>query len=432
MTWTVWAALAVTACAIVALVKRAETRMVLIVAGFAMAILSLNPMEAFRQFDKSMTNAGLIISICSAMGFAAVVSLTKCDIHLVALLTKPLKKMGLMLLPLCMLVTGFVAIAIPSTAGCVAAVGPTLIPLMIRAGFRPAAAAAAVVASITPAMFNPGVAHNVMVSKIAEIEVMDFVLRYSNFTIMCVISVIVIVTALAFFYRDFGGKYETNETKAASGNTTGNGAKTAEPDLPAKPNTLYAIAPMVPVALLVVVSLKMPELKMSVATAMLIGTVYALAVTRTNPADVTKKFFDGMGRGYASILGIIIAAGIFAAGLRACGVIELFVDYLTSANEVAKIGGSFGPYVLGVLTGSGDAATFAFNEAVTPHARSFGLEPDLLGYLAMMSAHFGRLSSPLAGGLILAAGIAGVNPIEIVKRTAPAMFVTMIVLYVVL
>ena len=427
MTWTVWAALAVTACAIVALVKRAETRMVLIVAGFAMAILSLNPMEAFRQFDKSMTNAGLIISICSAMGFAAVVSLTKCDIHLVALLTKPLKKMGLLLLPLCMLVTGFVAIAIPSTAGCVAAVGPTLIPLMIRAGFRPAAAAAAVVASITPAMFNPGVAHNVMVSKIAEIEVMDFVLRYSNFTAMCAISVIVIVTALAFFYHDFGGNYETRAASAS-----GNGAKAQEPDLPEKPNILFAIAPMVPVALLVVVSLQMPELKMSVATAMLIGTVYALAVTRTNPADVTKKFFDGMGRGYASILGIIIAAGVFAAGLRACGVIDLFVNYLTSANEVAKIGGSFGPYVLGVLTGSGDAATFAFNEAVTPHARSFGLEPDLLGYLAMMSAHFGRLSSPLAGGLILAAGIAGVNPIEIVKRTAPAMFVTMIVLYVVL
>ena len=257
MTWTVWAALAVTACAIVALVKRAETRMVLIVAGFAMAILSLNPMEAFRQFDKSMTNAGLIISICSAMGFAAVVSLTKCDIHLVALLTKPLKKMGLLLLPLCMLVTGFVAIAIPSTAGCVAAVGPTLIPLMIRAGFRPAAAAAAVVASITPAMFNPGVAHNVMVSKIAEIEVMDFVLRYSNFTAMCAISVIVIVTALAFFYHDFGGNYETQAAKADSGN----GVKAAEPDLPEKPNILFAIAPMVPVALLVAVSLQMPELK---------------------------------------------------------------------------------------------------------------------------------------------------------------------------
>lgn len=53
-----------------------------------------------------------------------------------------------------------------------------------------------------------------------------------------------------------------------------------------------------------------PELKMSVATAMLIGTVYALAVTRSSPVNVTKTFFTGMGSGYGSILGIIIAAGV--------------------------------------------------------------------------------------------------------------------------
>ena len=70
-----------------------------------------------------------------------------------------------------------------------------------------------------------------------------------------------------------------------------------------------------------------------------------------------------MGNGYAKILGIIIAAGVFAAGLRAAGVIEVFVNYLTHANEVAKLGGSIGPFALAVLTGSGDAAAFAFNEA---------------------------------------------------------------------
>ena len=84
---------------------------------------------------------------------------------------------------------------------------------------------------------------------------------------------------------------------------------------------------------------------------------------------------------------------------------------------------------MGLVTGSGDAATFAFNEAVTPHAAKFGLATDFLGYLAMLSGHFGRLSSPLAGGLILVAGIAGVNPIDIVKRTAPAMIITLIGIY---
>lgn len=136
-----------------------------------------------------------------------------------------------------------------------------------------------------------------------------------------------------------------------------------------------------------------------------------------------------MGNGYAKILGIIIAAGVFAAGLRAAGVIEVFVQYLTHSNEVAKIGGAFGPFLLAVLTGSGDAAAFAFNEAVTPHAPTFGMTIDGLGYLAMMAAGIGRQASPLAGGIILLSGIAGVSPVEVVKRTAPAAVVMVLTLY---
>lgn len=186
---------------------------------------------------------------------------------------------------------------------------------------------------------------------------------------------------------------------------------------------------MIPVAILVCASIWAPQMKLSVATAMLIGTIYALAVTRTNPAEAVKRFFDGMGRGYANILGIIIAAGVFAAGLRAAGVIDLLIGTMTQASEIAKIGAAAGPFLMGLVTGSGDAATFAFNEAVTPHAAKFGLATDFLGYLAMLSGHFGRLSSPLAGGLILVAGIAGVSPIDIVKRTTPAMIITLIGIY---
>ena len=74
------------------LVKRYETRLVLIAGGLFMALVSLKPMMAFHQFDKSMTNANLIIAICTAMGFAAVVKLTGCDVHLVKLLTAPLRR----------------------------------------------------------------------------------------------------------------------------------------------------------------------------------------------------------------------------------------------------------------------------------------------------------------------------------------------------
>lgn len=349
-----------------------------------------------------MTAATLIIAICSAIGFAGVVSITKCA------------------------VTGLVSIAIPSTAGCCAAVEPTLIPLMIRAGFKPAIAAAAVVGSVSPALINPGVSHNVFIAKLASMEVMTFIGKFSVYTLGLSALGLILLTVLCFIYKDYKG----SKACVASDPQTSGCANL--PALPEHANVLFALAPLVPVVLLVVFSLYVPSVKMSVATAMLIGSVYAMAVTRTNPEKVTKEFFNGMGKGYANILGIIIAAGVFAAGLRAAGVVDSFVAFLTQTQGAAKIGGAVDPYPLGILTGSGDAAAFAFNEAVTPHAAKFGMTIENLGYLAAIGGNFGRLSSPLCGGLILAAGIAGVSPVEVAKRTAPVMFILLVVSLVIL
>ena len=275
-----------------------------------------------------------------------------------------------------------------------------MIPILVRAGFRPSLAAAAVGACLMPAYFNPGVSHNPFIAKLAGMEVIDFIGAHGMMTLSLSIASIVLMTVMCLVYGDF--------KKEGFGEFKTEGAS----QLPENPNILFALAPLVPVVLLVVFSLWVPGVKISVATAMLIGMIYALVVTRSDPQTVTKKFFDGMGKGYANIMGIIIAAGVFAAGLRACGVIDLFVEFLKNSNEIAKIGGSVGPFILGVLTGSGDAAAFAFNEAVTPHAPAFGLTIDGLGYLAMMAAGIGRMASPLAGGIIVLSGIAMVSPME--------------------
>ena len=54
MSWTIWAAVVVVCVTVWALIKRYETRLVLLVSGLVMALLSLDPMMAFKQFDKSM------------------------------------------------------------------------------------------------------------------------------------------------------------------------------------------------------------------------------------------------------------------------------------------------------------------------------------------------------------------------------------------
>ena len=279
----------------------------------------------------------------------------------------------------------------------------------------------------TSPFLNPGVSHNAFIAKMAGMDVMQLIAFSAPRTVGLGILAIILMTVVCVVYKDYNKNQTEEEMEAnlALGGTAGNAS------LPEHPNVLKAIASLLPVVILVVASIWFKDLKVSVGTAMLLGTIYVFLVTRANPAEISKKFFDGMGEGYAKIMGIIIAAGVFASGLTAAGVVGDLVEFLKHAQSVAKLGGSVGPFLLGLITGSGDAAAFAFNEAVTPHAAEFGMSIPSLGVLAAFAGAFGRQASPLCGGLILVAGIAGVNPMDIVRRTAPVMVILLVCLYIV-
>lgn len=416
MSLTFWAALVIVALTLVALVKRYETRLVLCVSGLLMCIISLDPMAAYNQFAKSMTTGNLIQSICSAMGFAFLVSYTKCDIHLVQLLTRPMKSLGLFLIPCCTLLTAVINAAIPSAAGCAAAVGATLIPLMIRSGITPAGAGAAVLTGTYGSNFNPGGAHQVMISGMAGMEPMELVIENSiTYGTLSLVGAIMI-TVVEFVLKDHKGSGDLGNIQT---DTTGGISKV---------NILYAIAPMVPLVILLLGNTYVPAIKMGVAQAMLIGVTYTMIVTRINPQNAFKEFFNGAGKGYGNVLGIIISAGVFAAGLREAGVVDALIEALKQANEYARVGGALGTWAMAVLMGSGDAATFAFNEAVTPHAAEFGMTISELGNTVMCAAQLGRTMSPIAGVVILLAGMSQVSPIDLVKRTAVPMITAWFIL----
>jgi DcuC family C4-dicarboxylate transporter len=75
------------------------------------------------------------------------------------------------------------------------------------------------------------------------------------------------------------------------------------------------------------------------------------------------------------------------------------------------------------MCGSGDAASVAFNKAVTIHAEQFGMLPTDMGSLAVIAGALGRSMSPIAGGAIICSAFAGINPMELAKRNALGMFI---------
>lgn len=133
---TGWIAILVLIVMCYMLIKQYETRMVLFGGGFILCCISLTPMAGLNAFAKTMTNGALIMAICSATGFAYCVTFTECDRSLVHYLTRPIRNVGILMIPITSLLTFAINIAIPSAAGVGAVVGTTLIPLLLRAGFN--------------------------------------------------------------------------------------------------------------------------------------------------------------------------------------------------------------------------------------------------------------------------------------------------------
>lgn len=393
------------------LIKRYEARMVLVAAGIVMCACAGNPMAALNSFAKGM-GSSMISSACSSMGFALVMRFTGCDKHLINFLAKGLTKVHFLIIPGVVLATFAVNMALPSAAGTAAAAGAIFIPIMMGAGIHPAMAAAAVKCGTYGSMLNPGLAHNPFVAKIAGVGVMDVIAFHYKANLASLVIAAITITVIA---------YMTHENKDHF-------AEGLELEENFKVNYLYALMPIIPIAILLLGATKIvPMFKMGVAQAMLIGCILALAVTRTNPAELTKSFFDGMGKAYADIIGIIISAGVFVAGMNAMGLVKAFTNAMLNNPAIVKIAASVGPFLLGLIVGSGDAATFAFNEAITPHAADFGMTSVQMGSMATLGGTLGRTMSPIAGATIIVAGIAGVNPMEIAKRNALPMVLAMVV-----
>lgn len=394
------------------LLKRHESRMVLIAAGILMCCIAGKPMASLDAFAKSMTNAGLITSVCSCMGFAWCMKYTGCDKHLVLAIGKVLKKMGFLLIPGATLATFVVNIAIPSAAGCSAAVGVIFIPIMMSAGIHPAMAAAAVKSGTYGSMLNPGLVHNAVIAKLANTQITTVIGNHMMATVAGVVVAAVVLTVLSIVLKENKG-YVPEDGAAVEDMTI---------------NPLYSLMPLIPVIILLLGSTGVvPALKMGVPHAMVIGAIISLAVTRKNPVELTKNFFNGMGDAYANIIGIIISVGVFVAGLNALGLIKALINWMLNSTGIVKIAATFGPFLLALISGSGDAATVAFNEAVTPHAAEFGLQTMNMGSAAALGGTLGRTISPIAGATIICAGIAGVDPMEVCKRNALGITLALVV-----
>lgn len=412
----IWIGLTIVVVTFYLIYKNYEARLVLALSGLVMAFIGQvvvgtngGVSAAVDAFVKQLVNGGLVPTIVTVMGFGYVMTFTKCSDHLVNLLVKPLARVPVIVIPGAVIITWLLNIVLPSAAGI---------------------AAAAVFIGTWGSVVSPGLMFNPQIADIAfkakEIPAPDAMIVIMQEALPCAIGALVAaicLTIICIVLKEGVGSTEIVKELPEG--------EEIQKDF--KVNPIKAIIPIIPLALLVLASKQvgvLPTKAFSVPVCMLIGTAIGLIVALVNKqkiGDASKKFCRGAGDGFCDVVILIAAAAMFASGMKAIGLTGALVDAMKGSQSVAMFAAAAGPFVMAAISGSGNAAALAFNQAITPNAADFGLTIVQLGAVAQIAAGLGRSMSPVAGGVIILAGIAGVNPMEVVKRTAIPAIVALIV-----
>ncbi|MBR6735315.1 MAG: C4-dicarboxylate transporter DcuC [Oscillospiraceae bacterium] len=405
--------------AIVLIIKKIDAKIALFVTGAVMCVAGGVWDQVFTKFTDTLISSTLVPLITCGMGFSLVMEYTGCTKDLVNLLTKPAAKIRPLIVPFALLVTFVINISVTSAAACGAAVGALLIPLMLSFGVNPVIAASAVALGTWGNNFNPGFTFNVQTAGIAGCEPTDVIAVFSTTAIVALVVSMVALTLIdVFLYR----------RKATAGVDADAAATATQAIADAKVNPIKAFLPFLPIVLVIVA----PKLgiTLSVAACMMIGGIAGILVNYKDFQKTTAQFYKGLGNAFADIIGLMAAAAVFTAGMSAVGVTNALLDLMRSATSIAQIGATFGPLSLAAITGSGNSATIAFNEAVTPFAADFGYTIEALGAVAGITGGIGRAFSPVSGVVIILARMAKVDPMDVTKHAAiPGILAALVLMF---
>lgn len=421
------------------IVRRVEVRLVLLGAGLLMVLIAGQPLLLFDTFAFAMVY-WIVAPICAALGFAAVLTATGCDRHLVHLLIAPLRSARWAVLPGGILAAYVVNLALPSQTSTAAALGPVLVPLMIASGLPAVTAGAALVlgASFGGDLLSPAAGDLQVLAAAGGFPASAISARLVPASLLGMAA-----AALVFTLRERG------RTPAAP-------EEASEPaeERPAEIHVLKALVPLVPVALLLGASalewrlgqasplawlLAPPALPpdaspreahewarlagaLPVVRAMLIGALVAAAAAWRELTQVTRSLFEGMGTAYGTVISLTITAQCFGAGIKAVGISAALLRLLDVSPLLAPLLAGGFPWALAVLTGSGSGPVQTFASTVL---QPIAGRPDAptLAAVAALAAAFGRTMSPVAAVVVYTSGLVGVPPVELVRRHLPSLLV---------
>ena len=400
----------------------------------ATKLFAFDVVQMFTNLLQTRT-AGLGMNIMVIGGFSYYMDKIGATRALVSVCVKPLSKIHA---PYVVMAAGYVLgqmlnIFVPSAVGLALLLMVTLYPLLVSAGISRYSAAATI--AITGACgLGPSSGNMILGAEISKMHVMEFFL---NGQVLVAMFIIPAVAVVHFFIQQWFDKKDLASGKISQADF-GLTSQTADNNAETAP-TFYALFPLLPVDLLFVFSpLMYKGVRLEVVTALLIALLVSFAcdlLRRRNVKEsfaTMKSFFDGMGKLFSSTVTLIICAEVFAAGLTKSGGIATLIAWVGSmdAGAIAIFTVMFVIVaVAAMVTGSGNAPFFSFAPMIPDAAAGVGANVAMMLVPLQLVSGIGRSMSPVAGVCMAVAGMSGITPFELGRRTIPVMAVAMVVCY---
>jgi C4-dicarboxylate transporter, DcuC family len=371
--------------------------------------------------------AGLGLTIMSIAGFAKYMEYIGASRSLFALVASPVKyiKSPYILLVFSFFISQFLVLFIPSHAGLGLLLMVMLYPILIRSGVSKLSALG-VIGCAQYMDVGPGSGNAILAASICGLEPSVY---FVNNQLPIFLTTTIILGATHFFVQKWWDKKE------------GFCGKEDVAELAAEDETcpplIYAVLPIIPMVLILGFSpIFNSPIKMDVVTAMFLSTFISMVFEyiRIKEYRVVLKslqhLYDGMGKSFATVVSLIVAGEVFAAGLTKIGA----VDIMTTGAQNLGLGVQsliilFCIVIAGCafLMGSGNAAFFSFAALAPKIAAVMHIEVVTLVLPMQIMTSFGRVVSPITAAIVAIAGVAGVSPVQVVKRTAIPMAVAALV-----
>lgn len=371
--------------------------------------------------------AGLGLTIMSIAGFAKYMEYIGASKSLFAVVATPLKmiKSPYLLLVFGFYISQFLVLFIPSHAGLGLLLMVTMYPILIRSGVSKMSALG-VIGCAQYMDVGPGSGNAILAANITKL---DPAVYFVNHQLPIFLTTTLILGVVHFVVQRWWDQKE--------GFTGHDESIDAVKEDESRPPLIYAILPIIPMLFILGFSpLFKSKIKMDVVTAMFLSTFISMAFEYVRTKDIRgtlqslKHLFDGMGNSFATVVTLIVAGEVFAAGLMKIGA----VDAMTKGAQNLGLGINaliilFCIVIAGCafLMGSGNAAFFSFAALAPKIAAAMKIDVITLLLPMQIMTSFGRVVSPITAAIVAIAGVAGVSPVQVVKRTAIPMGVAALI-----